>query len=78
MIFSIATTYHITIDIADVTNDFQNTLKDSYERGIIECPPHYLSWFKFHFTNIHIEHSHDDHYAMDIFHGMQGTKTSVL
>ena len=78
LIVAIATTHHITIGIVDVTNDFQNSLKDSYEREIIDCPPHYLSWFKFHFPNIHIQHSPDDHYAMDILHGMRGTKPSGL
>ena len=40
MIIAITDTYHLTIGIADVTNDFQNTLKTSSKKEIIDCPPH--------------------------------------
>ena len=78
LVVAIDTTYHITIDIVHVTNAFHNALKDSFEREIIDCPPHYLSCFKFRLPNIHIEPAPDGHYVMGIFHVMQGTKPSGL
>ena len=45
LIFAISATYHLATGIADVTNAFQNTLKDSSDWKNIDCLPHYLSWF---------------------------------
>ena len=42
LIVAIYATYHLTIDVKDISNAFQNTLKDSSEREIIDCPPHYI------------------------------------
>ena len=39
LIATIAVTYHLTIGIEDITNDFHNNLKASYESEIINCPP---------------------------------------
>ena len=74
MINAIADTYHLAIGIADVTNAFQNSPKASYEKEIIDCPPHYLSWSKLQFPTIWIEPLPDDHYVMEICPRMQGTK----
>ena len=54
LIVAISATYHLTIGIVDVTNAFQNTLKDSSEPEIIYCSPHYISWFKLFFPTIYI------------------------
>ena len=74
IIIDITATYYLIIGILDVKNAFQDTFKDSSKREIIDCPPHYISWFKFHFPNIHIEPASDDLYVMEIYRGMQGTK----
>ena len=73
MIISIAATYHLTIFILDVTNAFQNTSKASSERLIIDCPAHYVSWFKFHFPNICTEPDPNGLNGMEIWCGMQVT-----
>ena len=52
LIIAIAYIYHLNIGIANVTNAFQNTLKASSELKVIEFTPHYLSWFKLHFSTI--------------------------
>ena len=66
--------YQLTIGISDATNYFQNSLKASNECYIINCPPHYITWFKFRLPNIFIEKTPDGQYVMEIYHGMQGTK----
>ena len=68
MIIAIATTYHLTIGITDVTNALQNTLKSSSDREIIDCPPHYLSCFKSCFPTIRIEPSPYGIYVIEICH----------
>ena len=76
LIVAIDATYHLTIGIAEVTNAFYDTLKASSERDIIEFPHHYISWFKFLLSTIHIEPTHYVQYAMDICHVIQGTNTA--
>ena len=44
---------------------------------IVNCPPHYLSWFKLRFPTIHIESAPYGHYVMDICRWMQVTKHAV-
>ena len=78
LIVAIAATYYITIGIADVTNDFQNTLKASHEREIIDCPPQYTYWFKLRFHTILIEPDYNMYYGIDIWLGMKGTKAAEL
>ena len=74
LIVAISATYHPTIGIVDVTNAFQNTLKDSSELYIIDFTPHYLSWFRSRFTNICIKPPPNGSYVIYILRGMQGTK----
>ena len=74
LIVAITAVYHLNIGIADVTNAFRNTLKDSSERDIIDFPPHYISWFKLIWSSIRIEPAPNDCYVMEIFHRMQGIK----
>ena len=78
LIVAISATYQLTIGIADVTNDFQNTLKASCKHDIIEFPPHCISWLKFRFPAIQIEPATDGHYIMEICHGIQGSKSTRL
>ena len=68
MIISIATTYHLTIGIVEVTNDLHNTLNYYSDRETIVCPIRYLSCFKLLFPNIRIEPSPYGHYVIDICH----------
>ena len=76
LIVAIDATYHLTICISDVTNAFQNTLKASSRREIIDCPPHYRTYFKFRFPTIHIEPSTYGLYGVEIYIVIQVTKTS--
>ena len=58
----------------DVTNAFQNTLKSSSKKYIIDCPPHYTAWFKLRVPTIWIEPTSYGRYAIEIYRRMQGTK----
>ena len=64
MIVTISDTYNLTIGIEDYTNEFHNNLKASSECEIIDCLPHYISWFKFHLPTIHIEPASNVRYVM--------------
>ena len=64
MVVEIDVTYHLNIDIVDVTNVVQNTLKASSERITIDFPPHHLSWFKLSLPAICIKPSHSGRYFM--------------
>ena len=54
MIFAIADTYYIAIGIANETNSFLNILNANSEGEVIDCPTHYISWFKFRSPTIRI------------------------
>ena len=54
LIVAISAAYRLTIVIADVTNNFRSTLTAYYEPKMIDCPTHYISWFKLRFPAIEI------------------------
>ena len=74
LLVTIASHFNLIIGISDVTNAFQNTLKDVYEREVIDLPPHYLDWFKLRYAKIKIAPASDGRYVTEICRGMQGTK----
>ena len=65
MIIDISVTYHLTIGIVDVTNAFQNTIKDSSKKGMIELIPHHLYWFKFRLPTTCTENEPDGCYVIE-------------
>ena len=67
LIVTVSAAYHRIIGILNVTNAFQNTLKASSYHDIINCPPHYISWFKLCFPAIHIEPAPNGRYVMEFF-----------
>ena len=73
IIAAVASTYHLTISIANITNALHNNLKASYYRDIIEFLPHYISCFKLHFPTICIAPAPDGRYVMQICRFLQGT-----
>ena len=45
LIVTVSAGYDLTIGIVDVTNTFQNNIKTSFKREIIDWPPNYIWWF---------------------------------
>jgi len=65
----------LTLGVLDVTNAFQNTIKDPNSRMHVTIPPHYLQWFKHCFPNVKTQENKTG-CCLQVCNGMQGDKAA--